>query len=82
MNMPSLLKPIEIIDRNSNEPFASLHSLGWSFNGPVIRKANMYCYRISENYEEINSQLEKFFVQDLIDNSNEKNLSHDDRLWM
>lgn len=35
MNVPGLLKCHATVDRELDEPFASLHWLGWAFNGPI-----------------------------------------------
>ena len=49
MNMPSILCPQEIVQRRPNEPFASLHTLGWALNGPVEGKSRLLCNRIKSN---------------------------------
>lgn len=38
MNMPGLIRPIELVYGSWNEPFASRHWLGWAFNGPIDKK--------------------------------------------
>ena len=62
MNVPSLFKYTETVERNLNEPFASKHLYGWVLNGPVAGdKSNVHCHRSKVNHiDDLSSDREIF----------------------
>lgn len=84
MNVPSLLKPMEIIDSSHNEPYAARHLHGWTFNGPVPQEnvgKTTKCHRISLNTDLV-TDMENFLSQDFQDDSTTKSLSISDKKWI
>lgn len=66
-NMPALIKPIKIVDRGEDEPYASRHKLGWALNGPLNSHVDRkYCHRIKINdLSELDMKIETFFRKTL-----------------
>lgn len=82
--MPSIVKTSRIIDGNDDDPFASLHSLGWALNGPVNgKKDKSYCNRINVNEEiDLNKQIENYFNKEFEDTSCNVTHSIEDKKWL
>ena len=83
-NMPSLLKPLQIVSRGEDEPFAILHKLGWSLNGPVssdISTSN-HCHRVKADYASLDEKVSTFLGQDFADVKGLTELSMDDNKWL
>ena len=80
MNVPMLLKPLEIIDGDDDQPFASLHLLGWTINGPVNRASSRsICNRMSvHNSDKLNDQIQEFFARDFVDDNPSDSISQND----
>ena len=83
LNVPELLKPLQVVDGAPDEPYASKHALGWALNGPVNRKGSKYCNRISTSESiYLDDKIEKYFSKDFVDNSDVKTLSNEDKIWL
>ncbi|KAA0187986.1 hypothetical protein HAZT_HAZT008756 [Hyalella azteca] len=64
MDMPGLLKTLQTVSREWNDPFASRHWLGWALNGPIsskTRKVSVHRARIHFKENEINGNFKKMF---------------------
>lgn len=83
MNVPSLLKCRQIVERADDEPYASLHLLGWTVNGPINRRnRNHVNLRMkTANLEEIEENIQSYFRQDYMDDSDEVGLSREEIKW-
>ena len=84
MNVPDVLKPLEIVDSDVYGPYASRHKLGWALNGPLTTSKDFaHAHRIKiENRDSIESQLRYMWDHDFRDNSaNEKVSSLEERQW-
>ena len=83
MNVPGLVKCHATVDGDWNEPFASLHWLGWALNGPVKGKnALSHCKRTLSNSLELEQNLEKLFDRDFTDFSEADKVSIEDSVWL
>jgi hypothetical protein len=82
LNMPGFFRILRTIEGEENEPFASLYPLGWTLNGPVKGKNDASCRRIKVNHTDLHEQIEQYFSQDFIDNSNELGPSFEDKKWL
>ena len=84
MNVPAIIRPTKVVYGHPDDPFASLHPLGWAINGPVHRTgSNSYCHRaVAADFSELNSSIQSFFSQDYFDDSLDRNLSPNDKLWL
>ena len=62
-NMPSLLKPLEVVHGEEDQPYATLHSLGWAVCGPLkySRDQKSTCHRITVESSSIDNQIKGFF---------------------
>lgn len=83
MSASELLKPLQIIDGQMNEPFASLGNLGWSLSGSIKRESTKIskCNKISIDHDVI-LDLEQYYNKDFDESSHEKSLSSDDHKWL
>jgi len=83
INVPSILRPREVIYGNENDPFASLHSLGWALNGPVKRSGTgKSCCRTSCVDTALDESIHSYFSRDYVDDSIKREFSHNDKLWL
>jgi hypothetical protein len=84
MNVPDVLKPLEIVGSDTAGPYASRHKLGWALNGPLTSSSDStHVHRIKiENRDHIENQLKYMWNHDYQDNAaNEKGRSLEDRQW-
>ena len=84
INVPEALKPLEIVDNDSHEPYASRHRLGWALNGPLWgQKKETHVHRIQvEDRNTLEDKLQCMWNHDYKDNSaNEKSMSLEDKQW-
>ena len=84
MNVPCMLKPLQIIEGLDHEPFASLHFFGWALNGPIKGKEKkIICNKVSvSDNEEVHSYIDKIFALDFADDSDGVSLSLTDEKWL
>ena len=84
MNMPQLVKPLEIVDSDAAEPFAAKYSLGWAFCGPLQRTGKkIKCNKIVSDSNEINNLINEYFCSDYKDSDPiQKEPSHQDKIWL
>lgn len=85
MNMPEMVKPLEIVDGAWNDPYASRHRLGWALNGPTnVMGGKHSCHRtkVSTDLERIEDEIRTMFSHDYKDSSDTtRTMSADDRCW-
>jgi len=81
MNVPGLLKCHATVDRKLEEPFASLHWLGWAFNGPISGHSVSSCKRSIVNTLEIEKSIENLFAHDFKDSDLGSSASFEDDVW-
>ena len=82
LNMPGILCPTKVVEGGSNEPFATLHTLGWAVNGPVKgNSSKLLCNRIKINTD-IDSKIEQYFTREFLVDSTEKAPSQEDKKWL
>jgi len=80
MNMPGLLKPLETVNGNFFEPFATRYWLGWAISGPSQRQQTRpKCHRMTTR--DIERDLEQLYSQDFIEPPFRQTLSAEDKLW-
>ena len=83
VNIPSVMKQLEIVDGSPDDPFASRHLLGWVVNGPVNSSSRRkLCNRVTINNDDFDARVEKLFCEDFKDSSTEKELSINDKKWI
>ena len=84
INVPEALRPLEIVNNDSTEPYASRHRLGWALNGPLTgQKKEAHVHRIKvEDSITLEDKLQHMWNHDYKDNSaNEKSMSLEDQQW-
>ena len=83
LDVPCLIKPQEVVSGADEEPYASLHSLGWALNGPVDMSANMTNnFRTIVDQSDIETCFEQMYAQDFVDvYSSKADLSVEDVKW-
>lgn len=79
----SYLKPLKIVDRGDDEPYASFHKHGWALSGPVNSAANCRrCHSIKVQRSDIDIEIKKYFVQDFGgEQEDDTGPSMEDRMW-
>ena len=83
MNMPDILKPLEIVETTRRGPYASRHELGWSLNGPVHGNQENKCFRTKlTEINDLDLKFEQCFGKDFEDNNEETQYSVDDEKWL
>ena len=85
MNVPEIIKPLEIVHTTVSGPYASKHLFGWAFNGPVTGSSNVTaCFRtaISKDYEHLDRQIKEYFALDFDDKFDDATCSRDDQKWL
>ncbi|XP_047741664.1 uncharacterized protein LOC125179586 [Hyalella azteca] len=81
MNNPGLLKCLKIVDGGWNQPFASLHWLGWALNGPVRRaQATSACKR-TNIINSVENDLEIMYSRDFAEPEDGVSMSMEDLAW-
>ena len=83
MNIPELLKPLNVVSTTTSGPYASQHYSGWALNGPYGRSLSnrAKCFRTSiQDITELDRKIEQCFAQDFVDEVG-RAPSRDDLLW-
>ena len=83
LDVPWLIKPLDIVSGKDDEPYASLHLLGWALNGPIRRKSltSVNLSTITAPVE-IEESFDRMFSQDFSDTySRETGPSMEDIKW-
>lgn len=82
-NAPRLLKPKLIVDRGDDEPYVTLHKLGWALNVPVTTgKSKTMCHGIKLEGETLERKIDNLFAQDFRGCQDEElGPSPEDVLW-
>ena len=83
-NMPSLIRPLRVLSRHEDEPYASLHKLGWALNGPVRGiQTSSKCHRIKVcDHEDLNEKIQSCFARDFEECQDDAvGPSIKDRMW-
>ena len=83
-NLPSIIKPLKIVDRGENEPYASLHKHGYALNGPLMVSGQLKrSLRLKiDNSADIDNQIKQYFAQDCMgEDDDEMGLSREDVRW-
>ena len=78
MDMPQLVKLLEVIDGPLHDPFAMKFSLGWAFCGPISRFSfNHACHRVSIDTASasLDDEVETYLSREFADSSCERSLS-------
>lgn len=83
MSASELLKPLEVMDGEPDEPYACLYKLGWCVSGSVRRdnKKISICNRTLIDRDAM-FDLEQYYNRDFVEHSIEKCMSHDDKKWL
>ena len=81
MNMPMILKPLEIVETSKNGPYASRHLFGWAFNGPISGHSDHRCFKTSASEDSLGEMIENYFSKDFDDEHSDSKLSLDDQKW-
>ena len=86
INMPEIVRPLEVVNTTNKGPYASRHLFGWALNGPVTgsKHTNVSCFRTvvrSEKTETLDDKIENYFARDFEDKYDETKLSIDDQKW-
>ena len=83
LNMPEILRPLEIINTSKNGPYASKHVFGWALNGPIGGKFENVCFRtcIKTDYQSLDNKIESYFARDFEDKYDDMTVSRQDLLW-
>ena len=83
MNVPALLRPLEVVHGDPDEPYATRHLFGWAFNGPTgTAGKTVRCNRLTVHSSDLDKKVEEYISRDYVDNDNCKSLSYDDAKWM
>ena len=69
INMPDIVKPLDIVQTTPNGPYATRHSLGWAANGPVggTTSSKSLCFQTAVREQELESKIEGYFKRDFVD---------------
>ena len=83
LNMPEILRPLEIINTSKNGPYASKHVFGWALNGPIGGKFENVCFRtcIKTDCQSLDNKIESYFARDFEDKYDDMTVSRQDLLW-
>ena len=83
LNMPGLLRPLQVIEGSFDQPYATRHWLGWALNGPTSRiRPATTCNRTIASINDIEENLEKLFSKDFVEETNELSSSIKERTWI
>ena len=82
MNFLEIIKLLAVVDGPHNQPYATLHIIGWALNGPLASSEDSTCLRVNVNMENIENELSNFYSPDFKDSHAEEiGLSRDDIKW-
>ena len=85
INMPQIVKPLEVVNTTNDGPYATRHLFGWAFNGPIRDKKvhEFSCFRTSSNeYQTLDAKIENYFARDFDDQYDDPVDSIDDKIWI
>ncbi|XP_047739152.1 uncharacterized protein LOC125178730 [Hyalella azteca] len=83
MNSPGLIKTYSTVSGEWEQPFASLHWLGWAFNGPIAgRQQGARCKRSWLNIQNLEADIERFFSHDYFEPDDQPTTSVEDERWL
>ena len=84
LNVPELIKPLEIVNTTKDGPYASKHLFGWAFNGPVPGTSwSTSCFRteLESDYKELDRKINNYFARDFEDHYDDTTTSVEDEVW-
>ncbi len=82
-NVPEIMRPLEVIGGPVNQPFASRHSLGWAFNGPINQTGRkVISNRTFTRGSYFDEMIENYVSREFDDFANEKAPSIEDQKWL
>ena len=86
MDHPELLYPMDAVRGPADQPFATMHKLGWALNGLVANRSSAKGIQVHhiyvEHQEDLRKRIDDLYAQDFVDNHfGEKAPSIDDKAW-
>lgn len=83
INMPELVKPLDIVDTTSKGPYATKHLMGWALNGPVAdsKESSFLCFRTAVQTDLLEEKIDLYFERDFVDKFDDPADSLLDEKW-
>lgn len=71
INVPQIVKPLELVNTTRNGPYATKHLFGWALNGPVKghQMSKLTCLRSIHNEVTFDRKIEQCFSREFSDDS-------------
>lgn len=64
-NIPSLIRPVSVVSRGDDEPYACEYKLGWALSGPVSgTEVRSSCHRVKMCGDDVNSKINELLSKD------------------